>query len=800
MRRFRRTSAALSLAALAALSPTFAPPAFAQYMYLDSNGDGVHTSADVVNASGATTVDVWIRTNANRDGTPAVCSSGNEPLDIGSYQFILHASEGTVAWGSYVNAQPQGFPSNLGSEFDTSDAFVFFGGFTGLPPGTYKLGTIDLTVVSGTPSLTIAPISHLSDGYLTAFGSTCSGNDFDGFLKLGPNVIGPGDWLDVDGLAYGGTAQHAPVLAPIPDTTLGEGEVVDAALSATDVDGDPVTFSKRTGPAFMQVSTTDAGSGAATGVVHLSPGYTDAGTSTAIVDATDGGRVAEVSFTITVREVDRPPVLAQPRDMVVEETSYAIQDLVATDPDGQLVSLSKVSGPAYAEVVTGVGAGPFILVAPGEGFGGRSDSVTVAASDGRLLDQKSFRVTVKRLPALAQPSDMVVRVNTTADQVLSATDGDGDPLALSKVSGPYFVRISTTDPGSGSASGLVHVTPGDFDAGSFEVTVLVQDDMGSVQTTFRVTVVDPIGGGLGARDLFAAPFLSFDAGNAPFAAALGDLNRDGKPDLVVADQDFSFGMSVLIGTGGGNFANRAPLSVGGVPRSFQLADLDGDGIPDLAVAVTDLGVAILLGRGDGTFLPHVDYSVGGGCAGVAVGDVNGDGYPDIAGTSISGRIVRVRLNRGDGTFGAAYDLPTGAYPITLRLEDLDHDGALDLVVADFQDAKVEIFRGHGDGTFEPVTSLVTEDHPSSIAIGDLNADGYKDIVVPNLGLGTVSIFFGGAAGIGVSRQDFTSGAGPATIAIDDFNHDGRPDLVVANSSLDSVSIFLGDVAGGFVLG
>ena len=43
-----------------------APAATAQYMYLDTNGDGVHTAADVLQPNGTpTTVDVWLRTNVN---------------------------------------------------------------------------------------------------------------------------------------------------------------------------------------------------------------------------------------------------------------------------------------------------------------------------------------------------------------------------------------------------------------------------------------------------------------------------------------------------------------------------------------------------------------------------------------------------------------------------------------------------------------------------------------------------------------------------------------------------------------
>ena len=54
---------------IALVLPLFAPSfGTAQYMYLDSNGDGLHSGSDRLSASGATTVDVWLKTNENRDG------------------------------------------------------------------------------------------------------------------------------------------------------------------------------------------------------------------------------------------------------------------------------------------------------------------------------------------------------------------------------------------------------------------------------------------------------------------------------------------------------------------------------------------------------------------------------------------------------------------------------------------------------------------------------------------------------------------------------------------------------------
>ncbi len=62
-----------------------------------------------------------------------------------------------------------------------------------------------------------------------------------------------------------------------------------------------------------------------------------------------------------------------------------------------------------------------------------------------------------------------------------------------------------------------------------------------------------------ATPLFAAPFLSFDVGASPTAVALGDVNTDGKPDLVVANASATT-VSVLLGTGDGTFGAKTDFA------------------------------------------------------------------------------------------------------------------------------------------------------------------------------------------------------------------------------------------------
>jgi hypothetical protein len=103
-------------------------------------------------------------------------------------------------------------------------------------------------------------------------------------------------------------ANRAPVLAQPSNMVVNEGMTADQTLNATDPDGNPLTFSMVSGPLFLTVSTTSAGTGTATGNAHLAPGFSDAGVSTAVVRATDTGGLSDSkSFSITVNNVNRAP-------------------------------------------------------------------------------------------------------------------------------------------------------------------------------------------------------------------------------------------------------------------------------------------------------------------------------------------------------------------------------------------------------------------------------------------------------------------------------------------------------------
>src|SRR5881396_2198537 len=162
--------ALLTVVAVAGLAQT----ASAQYMYLDSNANGVHDTGDKLNANGTpTTVDVWVQTNTNRNGSTATCDTGTEPLTINQYQVNLLAVNGTVTYSGFINQQSATMTFGFGELNPDGVRYKKgFGGGTQLAPGNYRLCTLTITGVGQTPRIDIVDQVVGSNDF-TGFGTAC---------------------------------------------------------------------------------------------------------------------------------------------------------------------------------------------------------------------------------------------------------------------------------------------------------------------------------------------------------------------------------------------------------------------------------------------------------------------------------------------------------------------------------------------------------------------------------------------------------------------------------------------------
>lgn len=279
--------------------------------------------------------------------------------------------------------------------------------------------------------------------------------------------------------------------------------------------------------------------------------------------------------------------------------------------------------------------------------------------------------------------------------------------------------------------------------------------------------------------------------------AVGDVNGDGKVDLVAALSDFA---TLSLGHGDGTFDNRRLVATNVPnPTALVLADLNGDGKLDLAT--TGSGVVVNLGNGDGTFQTPNAYTTDAAPLGIAAIDLNGDGKLDLVTFNRLGGNISVLIGQGNGTFpthveyagGSPIDAFTTVPPV---VADLNGDGKLDVAVPDQFAQAVALFLGNGDGTFQTSQLVGVGFALQSPRAADLNGDGKVDLLGSVRGQEKVALLLGNGGGTFQAPKLLATGAQPlGTIAVD-FNVDGKPDIVTADRS-GSITVLLGNGDGTF---
>ncbi len=274
----------------------------------------------------------------------------------------------------------------------------------------------------------------------------------------------------------------------------------------------------------------------------------------------------------------------------------------------------------------------------------------------------------------------------------------------------------------------------------------------------------------------------------PLSVALGDYNKDGKKDAAVLG---SSGVGVALGDGAGGFGEPKFFGVGVFDDSHIAAgDVNADGALDLVVAGTNLVVRFGDGAGnfDTTFDATVVISIGGSNSDVVVADLNGDGRSDVASTDFETGDVPVALSVAPGGFSQGGFSPVSRYVAGaavrgLAAEDFDGDGKKDLAVVNgsvFLDSgEVFLLKGDGAGGFRAARDFDVQ-NPFSVVTADFNSDGRLDLVTSSGSIFGGSVVFMPGLGGGAFGEAKLIGEveGPLSIAARDFNHDGKPDLAV----------------------
>jgi VCBS repeat protein/FG-GAP repeat protein len=314
-----------------------------------------------------------------------------------------------------------------------------------------------------------------------------------------------------------------------------------------------------------------------------------------------------------------------------------------------------------------------------------------------------------------------------------------------------------------------------------------------------------------------APGSSFAVAGDPGNVVIGDMNKDGKLDLIVAGGK-SRSISVLPGLGDGRFG--APLSQPLItpesPGAMELGDLNDDGKLDLAFITHDsYGVTILLGDGKNGLrvAPNSPIVMKDGrhphTHGLVLGDLNGDGKLDLATVNNADNDISIAFGDGRGLFTRAPStFAVGPSPYPAALGDVNNDGHPDIVATTsatgpqraqqlpFSRA-LTLLLNDGHGSFRASQLPLRTGQPWFVAIGDVNGDHHADLVATHHDQQQLTVLLGnGKGGFGeTSASPFDFGHSVFSVALVDMNRDSKADVIGVSGV--GVRIMLGDGRGGF---
>lgn len=282
----------------------------------------------------------------------------------------------------------------------------------------------------------------------------------------------------------------------------------------------------------------------------------------------------------------------------------------------------------------------------------------------------------------------------------------------------------------------------------------------------------------------------------PHQLRIADLDGDAFPEILVLHSGVS-NLSVFRNDGTGAFPDSDILAYGSVINGLTVARLNADAIPDMAMTNTWTGgVDFLFGQGGGHFFtPPVSLlPADAPVVDLEMGDLNGDGLQDaltVLGNPLNA--VRVATQIYPGGFGDPAQFAVGSYPADLALADFNEDSNLDAVVANNASQDLSYLEGLADGGFAPEVRFPTLDFPNQVLVTDVDGDGAPDVLAlsggtsavhPGNGDGT----FGDALPIDTPRLD----AG----AVGDVTGDGMADLVYV-SGFNNLNTLAGNGDGTF---
>ncbi|WP_183030036.1 cadherin domain-containing protein [Altericroceibacterium spongiae] len=511
---------------------------------------------------------------------------------------------------------------------------------------------------------------------------------------------------------------NSPVITSDAAITLAENEVAVTSVTASDADGDTLTYAL-SGPDSAQF-TINANTGELSFVT--APDYENPADANGdnvyelIVLVNDGDVTVEQDVTVTVSNLnDAPEIGGDGTFTLAEGVTLAGVVGASDDDDGDTLSFSLTGGADAALFTIDGSSGELRFVAapdyeaPGDDDGDNVYEVEVTVSDGTVSTIRQMRVTVSDsndLPQITSGAAVTVEENRSSVSVATASDADGDTLAWS-IAGGVDGALFAIDETTGALRFIAapdFEAPADFDGDNvYEVVLEVSDgNGGTASQTVLVTVSDaneaPTATGSAAVTL---------AENQSLATVIAASDVDGDTLTYAIAGGADAGLFTIDGSSG-------ELRFVAAPDYESPADADGDNVYEVLVEVSD-------GNG-GTVTQSVSVTVtdsneapvieSGGAISLGEGRM---AVVTLAASDSDGDVLNWSITGGVDASLFVIDETTGA----LRFVDApDYEAPADSDGDNVYELSVTVSDGNGKSVTEAVTVTITDKNEAPVITSD----------------------------------------------------------------------------------